>query len=193
MRKKTQIKSIKKWEEYEGGFSELEWKNIFELPFKTTQESKLQWIQFQILHRIFPCNYYLHRIKIIDSPICTFCKMDFETVDHIFVECPHVKEIWYGIEEWFSQTFNRHISFDKQAILFGKFANKNVHKVENLIILIIKQYIYISKFSNVNKLSIEKVKKRITDRIIVEKVLLLKNGRYNEFERHWQNIYDKLD
>lgn len=191
--KKTQIKSIKKWEEYEGGFSELEWKNIFELPFKTTQESKLQWIQFQILHRIFPCNYYLHRIKIIDSPICTFCKMDFETVDHIFVECPHVKEIWYGIEEWFSQTFNRHISFDRQAILFGKFANKNVHKVENLIILIIKQYIYISKFSNVNKLSIEKVKKRITDRIIVEKVLLLKNGRYNEFERHWQNIYDKLD
>jgi hypothetical protein len=71
--------------------------------------------------------------------------------------------------------------------------DKNVHKVENLIILIIKQYIYISKFSKVNKLSIEKVKRRITDRIIVEKVLLLKNGRYNEFERHWQNIYDKLD
>jgi hypothetical protein len=34
---------------------------------------------------------------------------------------------------------------------------------------------------------------RITDRIIVEKVLLLKMVGINEFERHWQNIYDKLD
>jgi hypothetical protein len=109
------------------------------------------------------------------------------------VECPHVKEIWYGIEEWFSQTFDMHISFDRQAILFGKFANKNIHKVENLIILVIKQYIYINKFSNVNKLSIEKAKKRITDRIIVEKVLLQKHCRYKECERHWQNIHDKLD
>ena len=34
--------------------------------------------------------------------------------------------------------------------------------------------------------------KIISDRIVVEKFLLLKNCRYNEFERYWHEIYDKL-
>ena len=38
-----QNKSISKWEESEVQFTEPEWKNIFELPFKVSQESKLQW------------------------------------------------------------------------------------------------------------------------------------------------------
>ena len=36
------IKSILKWEESEVQFNEPEWENIFELPFKVSQESKLQ-------------------------------------------------------------------------------------------------------------------------------------------------------
>ena len=66
------IKSISKWEESEVQFNEPEWENIFELPFKVSQESKLRWLQFRILHRLFPCNYYLHRLKLVDSPLCDF-------------------------------------------------------------------------------------------------------------------------
>ena len=72
-----------------------------------------------------------------------------------------------------------HVGFNKQAILFGKFANRNIHKVENLIILIVKHYINNSKFSNTStcKLNKETLKKIISDRIEVEKLLLLKNCR----------------
>ena len=91
---KCKIKSISKWEESEVQFTELEWENIFELPFKVSQESKLWWLQFRILHRLFPYNYYLHRLKLVDSQLCAFCKRDLETIDHLFVECPCVKELW---------------------------------------------------------------------------------------------------
>ena len=132
-------------------------------------------------------------LELLIPPICTFCKRDLETIDHIFVECPCVKDIWCGIEEWLYEKLGMHNSFDRQSILFGKFVNKNIHKVENLIILMIKQYIYTSKFSRINTLSIEASKKIVIHRITVEKLLLLKNYRYKEFERYWQEIYDKLD
>ena len=38
---------------------ETDWNKIFELPFKSIKELKLQWLQFQILHRIIPTNNYL--------------------------------------------------------------------------------------------------------------------------------------
>lgn len=44
-------------------YSQTSWSRIFELPFKCTQESKLHWLQYQILHRIVPTNKYLFNIK----------------------------------------------------------------------------------------------------------------------------------
>lgn len=47
--KRSDMTFIRKWEEIERQFSNTDWKSIFELHFKTAQESKLQLLQFQIL------------------------------------------------------------------------------------------------------------------------------------------------
>lgn len=60
--------SISKWREKGYNYSQTSWSRIFELPFKCTQESKLHWLQYQILHRIVPTNKYLFNIK--KSRIC---------------------------------------------------------------------------------------------------------------------------
>jgi hypothetical protein len=65
------ITSVKKWRENGYTFSDTNWSKIFELPFKTTQESKFHWLQYQILHRICPTNQYLFKLKIKDSPMCS--------------------------------------------------------------------------------------------------------------------------
>ena len=76
------------------------------------------------------------------------------------------------IEDWLLEKLDKHVGFSKQAILYGKFANRNIHKVENLIILIVKHYINNSKISNIStcKLIIETLKKIISNRIVVEKI-----------------------
>lgn len=66
-------------------FTDLEWNRIYCLCFKAVQESKLNWLQYQILHRIIPTNYYLHKLKLIDSPLCSFCMTNIETNDHLFL------------------------------------------------------------------------------------------------------------
>ena len=77
--KLTNVTAISKWSYYGINFSKTDWKNIFILLFRTTTETKLQWLQLQIIHRIIPCNIFLFKIKVTDSPICSFCKEDLET------------------------------------------------------------------------------------------------------------------
>ena len=77
--------SIPKWRDKGYIFSQTDWNKIFELPFKSIKESKLQWLQFQILHRIIPTNDYLYKLKKVNSPLCTFCKTEIENTDHLFL------------------------------------------------------------------------------------------------------------
>lgn len=58
-KRKETIKAVYKWHEEGYRFNESDWGKIFELPFKTTKESKYHWLQFQILHRIIATNYFL--------------------------------------------------------------------------------------------------------------------------------------
>ena len=193
--KLTNVTAISKWSNYGINFSKTDWKNIFILPFRTTTETKLQWLQLQIIHRIIPCNNFLFKIKVTDSPTCSFCKEDLETIEHLFADCHIVKELWSNIEEWISNKFDRHISFDRKSILFGKFGNQNIYKCDNLIILTIKQYIYTGKYlyqMKNCKLSVETLKNVLIEKIRIQKLLLLKNCRYDEYHRFWQTFYDKL-
>lgn len=50
--KREPITSLIKWRDLGYNFTHLEWNRIFCLCFKAVQESKLNWLQFQILHRI---------------------------------------------------------------------------------------------------------------------------------------------
>lgn len=90
--KRIQNKAILKWEENDIKFNESYryYYEIFELHFKTTKELKFHWLQ--VLHRILPTNYYLYKLKTIDSPKCSFFKQESETISHPFVECQLVNE-----------------------------------------------------------------------------------------------------
>lgn len=73
--------SISKWRDKGYNYLQTSWNKIFELPFKSTQESKLQWLQYQILHRIVPTNKYFFNIKKPQSAVCTFSKTDEESIN----------------------------------------------------------------------------------------------------------------
>lgn len=62
--KKKQIISVIKWREKGYDMNKFDWGNIFELQFKVTLESKLQWMQYQILHRIVPTNNYSIKLSL---------------------------------------------------------------------------------------------------------------------------------
>ena len=41
----------------------------------------------------FPCQSYLHRFNLSESDICSMCNEEVETVHHIILNCPALKEV----------------------------------------------------------------------------------------------------
>lgn len=66
---------------------DLEWETNFFLLFEITKNTKLQWFQFRINHRILATNSFLHKIKKVDSYNSWFCEQEIETIEHIFWKC----------------------------------------------------------------------------------------------------------
>ena len=44
--------------------------------------------------RFTPTNNLLYKMKTICSPTCNFCNLETETIEHLFFDCTHVKDIW---------------------------------------------------------------------------------------------------
>ena len=58
----TPIKSEQKWKTTFSN-SELNWKSIYTLPFKTIIDTKLREFQYKYIMRIIPTNTYLFKCK----------------------------------------------------------------------------------------------------------------------------------
>lgn len=74
-------------------------------------------------------NNYFYKIKFKDFFFCSFCKLNIEIIEYLFVECFKVKDIWYRIEELFLIKYNVFFVFDKKSIFFGKYNNNKLYRV----------------------------------------------------------------
>ena len=85
------------------------------------------------------------------------------------------------------------INLSRNSILFGKINNFRSNRLENLIILIIKYYIYITKFTTSKNLNFENLKTIVVNRLYIEKFILLKNCKYKEFDKCLKNVLQKIE
>ncbi len=76
-----------KWEEQYPTLSEDKWKKIYSLAFNVTLDTKLRAFKYIFLNRIAYTNEKLFAFKITDSPLCTFCKKEVESTEHLFFSC----------------------------------------------------------------------------------------------------------
>ena len=70
------------------------------IPRLATIESSMRVFQYKLLKNASYLNPKLHKMKIIESPLCTFCHEHDETPAHFFVECPVTTMLWSQYEEW---------------------------------------------------------------------------------------------
>jgi hypothetical protein len=61
-------------------------------------------------------------------------------------------------EDWILRKFIIHCSFDKQGILFGKYENKNIYRLQNRLILVEKLFIFAGKYKSVPDLHVDSIK-----------------------------------
>ena len=65
---------------------DIDCKNVYELAFKVTLDSKLRWLQYRILHGILVTNSWLCKVGIKDDNTCVYCDQD-ESIVHLYTSC----------------------------------------------------------------------------------------------------------
>ena len=71
------------------GVDNIDWNDVFKnLYGGFTKNLKLVQFQYKLLFRISTCRYMRFKMKIVvDTPNCTYCNSQLETLTHIFLEC----------------------------------------------------------------------------------------------------------
>ena len=58
------------------------------------QETKLKWFQIRLVHRILGTNVVLKHMGIKNDYVCSFCRKERDTINHLFRRCACVQQFW---------------------------------------------------------------------------------------------------
>ena len=178
-------KSIIRWEsKLNVYFLRDDWKMFYLIPFNCTMDTKLRWFQYRILNRFLTTNSFMCKIGQRIDNVCTFCKKEAETIEHLFVECKVVTNIWFKLQNWIQIKLSIPVVLSKTHILFG-IDLKKCNSTINLIILLSKFYIYRIRCQG-STLSFLALQREIESYYKLEKYILLKTLNLSNFKIKWQ-------
>ena len=111
--------------------------------YELTTVVKFRDFQFRLLHNKIFCNDILIYWKKVTSNLCDFCKIEKQTILHLMFSCRRVRPIWKRLE---AMCIREKIGgeFNISKIIFNT-VHDDYNHVLNLVVLIIKQYLYRSK------------------------------------------------
>ena len=179
-------KSENKWELLLNLGYDLNWKKIYQNIFNFTNDTKLIWFQYRIIHRILATNKYLHAIKIKNDPLCSFCSIDVETIDHLFFECDTIRQLWLNIQEWINLKTNENLSISLCDVLFLR--NEKKFCSLNICIVLVKLYIYTKRFHD-KTVTINEVKRLLISYYELEKYIYKTKFQLEKFHTRWEFLH----
>ena len=178
-----------KWEkELKIDITDEEWKGKFTQVFSVTNSIKLRMFQFQIISQILTTNVLRSKYTQEISDKCYYCNLDKETTFHLFVQCKEVKKLWKLLGKWCRYFLNCDIEFTPKVIIFNDYRGQKA-KLINLLVLIMKQYIYVTKCKEEQLVFIKFISyvfyiKRI------EWLTALRNHKITKHYSKWQNVLE---
>ena len=131
-------------------------RNIWLIPFNCCRETRLQILQWKILHYIYPTGVLLKKMKIKDTDLCSFCD-SIDTIDHFFFQCNVVSTLWKEIEKIINKQKGLIIQLDCKSVLLGfqnkQFTQSNINFI-NYLIIIGKHVISKCKFRTITNMTV---------------------------------------
>lgn len=88
------------------------WKEIRTLLFRTMRDrNQVIIFSLKVAYRLIPCNKYLNKIRIRDSPLCQFCLAE-DSISHFSCRCSLVQTLWSKL----LQRCENHLDFYISAV-----------------------------------------------------------------------------
>ena len=167
--------------------SDFNWKKIYFLIRNTTLDTKARMFHYKVLDNTLYVNKMLFKFGKLISPLSSSCKLDDETIMHLFYDCLIVKRIWNQLKSILSNNINFPIS-TPQGTIFGFWdSDTNEHFILNHLLLIFKMHIYNARITRyLNKSYLLIYVKGIKD---IEKKLCENDAkRRRKFSKKWKNV-----
>ena len=83
--------------------------------------SKRWEFQYRILNCIIFTNEKLNLIGVVESPKCTFCQEEAESVEHLLFSCRISSDFWKHVLSWLRDNDFHVATIDESDLIFGKF------------------------------------------------------------------------
>ena len=170
-------------------FDVNKWSNIFTIPFNVTRETKLQSFQYKLIHRVIPCNKWLHMVNIKANDKCVYCKSN--TTDdllHFFINCKKVKQFWIDFVHWWNRLAEVKIqpNMDEihEIILFGLPIQSDPIKVLNHCLIIAKFYIHRQRLFHNNDIDFHVFLSELKLKFYIEECICIKELRPDKFDKY---------
>lgn len=157
----------------------------FEKLYELVPDTKMRDFQYRFIHRAIFCAKILHRWGLVDSPRCFYCKDEYETIDHLFYDCPITKVFWERFMGWFECATNKEINLTKEIVFFCNCVESDLL---NTLLVVAKQFIFARRIAE-ESLNIFVLKDKIMDIIAIERNYALRNKKCKPFVKKWKDLF----
>ena len=166
---------------------DLNWEVIYQIPHVVTLDTKTRVFQYKLRNRIIYTNKSLYKMKIIDSPLCTFCKISDESLEHLFCRCDFIVTFWMSVILWLKSLHIAIDSLNDCDIIFGLTQKRSHWLLLNHIIIAGKLVIYYNRLKNILP-SLRHLMIRLDYIESIERSIAIKNNRLKIHEGKWKPL-----
>jgi len=183
--------AMSKWEQrYD--LIEFDWNEIFCNCYKVARETTLQSLQYQILHRFYPCNAILGIWYKDHSTLCEVCNVE-DDLEHYFGNCTHTQIFWNSFNTWWYSVTSINLNISLFEVLFGVSNpfNEDLLDALNYCLLFAKMFISKQKKSKLDCF-FYKYQVELKQRLEIEKTIYITNDKENIFDKRWKEIFEQM-
>jgi len=170
--------------------NDIEWESVYARIYKITIETYLRCFQYKILNNCLYLNKKLYIFKLVDSPRCSYCLNDMETVQHLFVECLYSQNYYLEIRNWLNCWNIKLPSLNCPNIILGIDEGKDVNLV-NFIICIYKLTLYKTRPRGTPP-NLDDFIYKLKGYKQIEWMIALKNKKVTSHLRKWEKLMVSL-
>ena len=164
---------------------DLNWEVIYQIPHVVTLDTKTRVFQYKLLNRIIYTNKSLYKMKMIDSPLCTFCKISDESLEHLFCRCDFIVAFWMSVVLWLKSLHIAIDSLNDCDIIFGLTQKRSHWLLLNHIIIAGKLVIYHSRLKNILP-SLRHLMIKLDHIESIERSIAIESNRLKIHEGKWK-------
>ena len=109
---------------------------VYQLPYMITKEVKIIMFQYKIIHNILPTQMSLHCDGISDNDLCSFCKIEKQTINRLLVDCSKTVSFWKIFQDLWHGKTQETLFLNQSQILYLFFEKTSHWQALNYLILL---------------------------------------------------------